>query len=230
MNFVLAAASPGWWTTEHGLLVANLVLASVAVLSILSSRASLSQEREALQASVRPVIVDVPMGVYMTGEKRMGKYRTASSDRGLIVFARVHDESLFLSVPIRNIGAGPAFVDQAWLGMPKAGTVVNVDHQVIPANELAEVWIELPKSSHLHESLGKAHLSGEYWVRVNYFDLSGRQRFQTVIQIVTKASGPEQRERSTRVKNVELARCDRFWRTDRKSRVTTGRSREDMDL
>jgi hypothetical protein len=57
-------------TTEHGLLLANFLLASVAAWSAWLSRRGLRQEREAIQGTTRPVIVDVPLGIYMTPSDR----------------------------------------------------------------------------------------------------------------------------------------------------------------
>lgn len=203
-------------TTEHGLLLANFVLAAVAAWSAWLSRRGLRQERQAIQGTTRPVIVDVPLRLYM----REVSTRMDEPDMGKIRWFRpTSPVSIQLTVPVRNIGAGPAFVWGSWFGAPGYDHVADVDHQVIPADELAVISIEVDTSSTLYPAMARAsEEGGMFSVTLSYTDL-GKQHYQSVVRMMT-ASPPGNAD----VLNVELRRCDKDWKVESDSAVVTGRS------
>lgn len=224
----------GWFTATHILVLTNMVLAAVALLTIRSSnrvaRASeqqavkateqtdvskqtLEQERAALLASVRPVVAEFPLGISITDERRDGSIFTPARDQGQVSFDCDQANTLSLIVPIRNIGAGPAFVHHARVKIiPSAVVEAIVSHEVIPSDgERAIVWIDVPEIHPYHEALFAAERSGGLDVAVFYSDLDGVQRTQTVLHIEMGSSSNPWRDQAGFVSGIQFYECDTQW-------------------
>jgi hypothetical protein len=132
--------------------------------------------RTAIEADVRPVLIAVPPGVHVHPR---GDYNVvvpgrgtgrSSSDRATVWVQNV-DDWLFVSVPVRNEGAGIAFDLTArleWVGAELPGTI---DMEQVPPREIsrASFGIEpgrLPSFASVKEARSVI-------VKVGYSDLAG---------------------------------------------------------
>jgi len=186
-----------------------------AVWSGYTSRAAITQEKESLQAAFRPVIVDVPLGLYMEPSKT--NYNP--DDLGAIHWRNEPDGVVRLTVPVRNVGPGPAFVYGSWVSAVTADSKAEIDHQVIPPNEIAVISIETRRPTTMRKALEEAlKPGGSYAVTLSYLDLSGTRRFQSIIHLATK----DNPLRAT-VEWIDVHRCDKNWKVVVESRVVTGR-------
>jgi hypothetical protein len=229
----------GFWTANHLLVLLNAVLALATVaavgVSITVARAAnrqatatdntvkatndqlilgrdqLEQEREALLASVRPLVVDVPLGAFVD-------YRTAQEiDQGAVRSLLGGDGSIILHVPIRNVGVGPAFLRTAML-LPRPGTILiaTTTGNVLPTNELGAVDILASVSDEAFPIVKASRLAGSLVIAVDYADLGGQQRTRTLLHL-----GQTSNETAP-VTQVQLFRCDEKWVRESEPIVSTG--------
>ena len=230
--------------TNHILALANVVVALVAVVAIIFSgkvakasektieiageqiglgQATLEQERATLLASVRPVIVEVPLGVYRTEGRKEGNILYPTVDEGRVEFDIDRDHSFSIMIPVRNIGTGPAFVHSAMItSNPGSLTTAFVDHQAVPQGELAHVSLDVPSDDPFHQAVVNVHLTGGLAAMIRYFDVGGVQRTQSVVRVsVRKPDEQEWSQRIAYVRQVELFRCDDNWIPEDAPFITT---------
>ena len=283
INSAILSVAPGFWTSEHVLVLVNVILAAAAVgtaivgvRTIKSSnkvaksaedqarstdasvkaalqqvelgQKTLEQERAALQASIRPLVVDVPSGMYWReNDQEMWRFDGKRTDMGEITWIKTleYPEVVVLTVPVRNIGPGPAFIKGVQLmsgsedlstpdGTPifdrwmqgKEGRGIFsqpfIDHEVIPTGEMARITFSVGDP----ESTGV--LTKDFAVVVKYSDLSGAQRTQTVIRFSTVEPHQPPGETMFRlvgdVLRVELFYATDHWIPDSEPFVSTGPS------
>jgi len=234
----------GWWTSNRVLVILTCVLAVASLGSVIGSlwlarsakdqadatretvktasdqlelgRESLAQERAALQASIKPLLADVPLGVYVSeqqdGFSSIG-IRMRNPDKGRIWWYRADDNSIYLDAPIRNIGSGPAFVNAVQV-MAGPGNVAEalLDHQVIPVGELAKVSATFLPGEPSHGQFLSAFIEGHVLaVGVRYSDSGGSQRIQSVIYFTFEDTAENPQQRDGAVTKVEFYECDERW-------------------
>jgi len=243
----------GFWTATHVLIVLNGVLAVAALgtmfVGVLAIRASnrlaassedavgvasdqldlvteqirlgygqLELERSSLEASIRPVVVDVPVGLYL------GEGGLIGQDRGEISCTFGTDQSIDLSVPVRNIGSGPAFVRRALL-TTGPGNVLDAEanRRVIPTGELAKIFIKVRPDFIGHGAVAAAVTSvGALAVALEYSDLGGEQRTQTLVHLYRFRSADGHSQGHFLVEQVELFPCDDNWVRQDKPDASSG--------
>jgi hypothetical protein len=193
---------------------------SAAVDQLDLGREQLEQERRALLASVRPLLVDVPLGAFLRGDRQTGTY---GHDQGSVTWIRdLRLQSYRLSVPIRNIGNGPAFIRQTLFATgPTQVFEGKVDRRVLAADELGNALLNVTQAEPNHSVMDAAFQQavGHIAVGVKYSDLSGDQRWQSVLHVV-RTAGPQNGR--TEVVQVLIYRCDENWIRDNEPVVLTG--------
>lgn len=192
-------------------------------------RESLAQERAALQASVRPLLADVPLGVYVPegneGFRPIG-IRMLNPDKGRILWTRMDDNTIEVRVPVRNIGSGPAFIHDAFFTSgPGVVVEATLDHQVIPVGELARVSVTILATEVLHGPVLSAFMQGlELAVGVRYSDSGGSQRTQSVVVFTCDDTVENPQRRDGDIARVEFYTCDEQWMRATEPYLSTGAS------
>lgn len=151
---------------------------------VAASNAQVDLADRTLLASVRPLLVDVPLATFWVGE---GIERR---DRGVIRLEPSQDAAgwLMLSVPVRNVGAGPALIESLKAELP-AGIVVDqvigrMLHSAVPTGELSRMQFEIQTKLDVQGALAIAtgHDSSVY-VSVEYRDMARAQRLRSRLEI-----------------------------------------------
>ena len=158
------------FTSEH-------LLALFAVFAFGVAVVALWNERQAQLATFRPVVVDVP--VVAGGEWVTWEDHTATGG------------DLRITIPVRNVGNGPALLFGSWFSLPGGQEAGLVDREVIADGETAHAYIVAAARTSMVKPLQSAVSQSEkYTVTISYFDLTGRRRFQTKLHLVTSAVNP----------------------------------------
>ena len=162
-------------------------------------------ERDAFVSASSPLIAEVP--------DTPGNWN--DSDGGLVI-----------TVPVRNIGAGPAFIRKAMLsGSTGFLFETTIDHRIIPVNEIATIRVGVAA-----DMPGKRDLAAldEVEVALSYSDIGASRRRQTVLKMsfggrttYQEGTGLAHSQRG-RVRDVELYGCDENWTRADEPWVRTG--------
>jgi hypothetical protein len=174
------------------------------------AQGSLEVESQALLASMRPVVVEVPLGLFTHQIERLS-YVT-NIDDGAVSRSFNDDGSVLVGIPIRNIGPGPAFVRDAKLS-PNPGMVfdASVDHLVIPSGERAIIWCEATEHTIGFSALKLGLQSGSVKAMVRYSDVGGTQRTQSMMQFRFAPEEAAADYATGSVEKLELYGCDDHW-------------------
>jgi hypothetical protein len=130
--------------------------------------------REALEASIRPAITYVPQDPSHP-DSDLGPERQVKAGLAL-------PGIVFFSVPIRNVGPGPAFIQRAYLEGKGGKTDAYLKHLVLPSGEITQIYGSArPGDSDLLAVA--AVVENNFKVGVRYTDVNGGQRTQTVIGV-----------------------------------------------
>lgn len=192
--------------------------AVATVESVALGQATLNQERAALEASIRPVIVEYPLGIDVhKSEPRDWRQLRGFVDEGRIWIA-VRDsaeaDTVRVSVPVRNVGNGAAFVNRALITAgPGNVEDAECDHQVVPAGESATITATIKDFSTTKLAFRYALFSKQMLVSLRYSDVGDWQRTATVIRIGTDqpdTDGPF-RQTPAEVQQIEMFYCDENW-------------------
>jgi hypothetical protein len=259
----------GYWTSNHILVLVNVVLAAAAVATAIVGvrtikasnrvaksaedqakatntsvtaalqqvelgRMTLAQEREALRTSVRPVVVDVPLGVFLTEPPQVsggGSIRVLQQTRddGTIWWRRdsKDNDTARITVPIRNVGPGSAFINSAYLS---AGSeyvfAARVNHQVIPPGEMSWIVAEVTLTDSKNLVVRSKLYTSQLDVGLRYSDVGGGQRTETILTIgaseLADERDPPMMSARAAVHHVELFRCTEEWISEAEPFVSTG--------
>jgi hypothetical protein len=184
--------------------------AEAALDQVALAQGSLEVESQALLASMRSVVIEVPLDV-MTHEIR-SNLGTVTIDDGAVWRTFNDDGSVLVGVPVRNIGPGPAFVRIAHLS-PSPGMVFDAqaDHQVIPPGERAVIRCEVTAQTTGFSALKLALQSRSLKAMVRYSDISGRQRTQSVVTFRFAAGSETEAFAEGVVEKLDLYGCDEYW-------------------
>lgn len=245
---VMIASIVGFWTATHLLIILNAVLASCAVASTFAAlRATMSteklveatnlqgaalakqvdieqqqldQEKSVQLASVMPLIVDVPLGIKVMMPPESGA--SGPIDLGAVYWERDADNVVRISVPFRNVGAGPAFIHRVFF-TPSVGLVTwgESRSEVVPVGELSSAYHGFTEGSGYYSLVDSWIEAGHMKVGVWYSDIGTNQRFQTVLEVASQ----ENLMSSFAVQRVLIYRCDDQWLREDEPFVQTGEAR-----
>jgi len=242
---VVIASTAGFWTATHLLILLNAVLALCAVASTVAAlratksteklveatndqvmtlsrqvdieQQQLDQEKSVQLDSVRPLVADVPLGVKVMMPPESGASKPI--DRGSVVWAKDTDNVIRISVPFRNIGAGPAFIHKVFF-TPSVGIVVWGESMsnVVPIGEMSNAYYWFTEGSGYSSRADSWLEAGHIKVGIWYSDIGTNQRFQSVLEVEKKESLLS----GFAVKRVLIYRCDEQWLREDEPFVQTG--------
>jgi hypothetical protein len=205
-------AATSYWTSEHVLIILNVVLAASAVATAIvglktiksSNRVAAAAEaqgqimqeelavtndqleldRQALQSSVKPLLVAA-----------LNQYGEASFD------CVVTDDGTRVGLTLTNIGQGPAIVHSALLTLgPARVWEADSEHKVVPRDSLVRVSGSLPDRGELERAIRDQRLG----IGVKYSDISSGQRTQSTVFLGNSLESP-------RIHRIEIHHCDDNW-------------------
>ena len=226
----------GWWNATRVLAVANVVLAAVGVGTIIfgviairssgtmakaageqaqasatlavatgkqadaSDRIAVSADMQNL-AGVRPLLVEVPKGL-------LGAAEIDQEGPGKILWGTASGGTVVLTVPLRNIGPGPAFVDRVTIG-PAQHPIAEAEMtaRAVAPGDTAFVVSLTPDGTSSHGAMTQALDIGLVTVEVTYADVNSTQRTLTRLTVAATLD-----KKTVLVKMVELYHCDQEWR------------------
>lgn len=138
------------------------------------SERQVTTARLSLQSAIRPLLVNIP-----PGRVGPGIVRHANADAGAIVFFQPggpHEAALDprIVVPLRNIGPGPAFIQEALIEVPWTRRRSQPSGLVIAPGEPTTFTFQVTK--------GPEGVSSP-WLRVEitYTDVAGEQTLRTTL-------------------------------------------------
>jgi hypothetical protein len=142
---------------------------------------------EALDATVLPLLVDVPPT--SDAERDSGAFGAPgrrpydlSSHQVYIRFDTPHE----FSAPLRNVGAGVAFIQQAWTEPELPGSL-DISSRVVRTGERTRINIVLPDHAYLDDDVRNTW-SSSFVIAVLYVDARGGQTMVTRAHIGTYAT------------------------------------------
>ena len=168
-----------------------------------AAREEVALSRAALEASRRPVLVSVPLGLYAsdTGDSIM-RIRT---DPGAIAFYQSEDR-LTLSVPLRNAGDGLAFVRGIDIVWPRPDEVPgfwigSASVTVIAPGELTAITnsTALESEELARSALERLQTIGVFSIEARYSDIAGAQETITRVDVQRPDTDPSWRVTRTRL-------------------------------
>jgi hypothetical protein len=180
----------------------------------------LEKEREALELSIRPIVVDVPLVDSRTTSPQaqtivdLIAQSDPNADRRSWWYQR--QDGITIGVAVRNIGSGPAFIHDV-VFTTGIGLIfdTSIDRKVIPSHEIAHASCAI-LSGHLLYSVALPVIeTGTPTVIIRYSDVGGTQKLRTIMHLKSDAS-------RFNVTKIELFHCDHEWVHDVEPFATTG--------
>lgn len=198
-------------TTDHVLAAANVILAAVALATIWSSNQvakvathqatatedlakkagdQLETSRQALAASVRPIVAymlqdAVTDGEAMQAATKQGKdFAFDGRDHVVVLDEQLH---IRITVPIRNIGRGPAFLKDASFTVRADEISAVLLANVLLTGESTRVWVEGREGDPNFSTLRSA-IPGSFRIKVRYEDAFDQQQAQAEIRVLYSES------------------------------------------
>jgi len=236
-------SSVSWWTSTHvlvlidSILALSSLLAATAALSTIKSSnrvvsateqqanalalqvdievQQLNQAKDVLLTSVRPLLVNVPRH---THSRMAGINRSNEIDLSEIYWG-VNGDSIIIRVPFRNVGTGPAFVHRVFFS-PKVGVVMEgtATSGVVPMQELVWATYVFAPGTDFYGLKDELLEKGMIDVGIQYSDLGGIQRLQSVLEI---GKGDSKLYRFA-AKRVRLYKCTDQWVPESEPFVESG--------
>lgn len=153
-----------------------------AAAAVRQARAS----RQALQASIRPLIVEMPPEQHLQRRLRGSGGRDSPTAR-LTTWATIKpDGTVHIGLRIRNIGSGPAVLKKVAFGAGDTETAnrTAADQTVVPVDGPCEVSITRAAAETEHEAFRSSISSGSpLRVEITYTDIADGQRTVTSISL-----------------------------------------------
>lgn len=155
------------------------------------SREEVELSRRALQANARPMLVDAPLGVFISPKASGGGYE----DRGRVTMAAYsasnEDEPIGVAqciVPMQNVGSGAALIkrfDFTWFG---GNWLRQAQQTVVPPRQLTRFEfsredLDPGEAEEIGYALSDASEGERVEVEVEYTDMDGDQRTRTRLVI-----------------------------------------------
>jgi hypothetical protein len=250
-------AATGFWTTNHVLVITNVVLATATIITAVAAvraikasnrvaeateadvRASLEQlkinealvrvggeqaelTKAGLDASIRPLIVDVPYGALAEVNETIFPGQPGQvvgrHDAGTIFFREHLDRSwIGVSLPVRNVGVGPAFIRSVKASFGSAAIEARRLRHLVPPGEFMRVEVVTTPEDVMHATLGMlldgADFGLDIWV--DFTDLAGHQHTRSQFTLVGKAE-------ALGVFRVQLFNCSPSWDRETEAFVGSG--------
>ena len=180
-------------TWEAWVAIGTLALAAVTARLVAGTRSdvraatrSAEASEAALAAGLRPLLVEVPRGQFLRGQRLMGQ---EVQDDLADIEADVWDErELLIEVPLRNAGSGIALVGAPQLEIeagPLTWTGVGL-HTVVPSGELTRLDFTGTWPDRAATLAGAATIGANgatFTVSVPYTDIDGRQGTTTRVTV-----------------------------------------------
>jgi hypothetical protein len=148
MNIVLSAVAIATIKSSNRVARAAASQATDTTNLVIAAKDQLDQSREELSESIRPIIAEVPQNP-KTDENAVKEGAFVLDPDCQVVVAK-HSTFIEVTVPIRNVGYGPAILTGASISVParsKGEEGVSVDRFdpivtaiVLPAGAAAHVW------------------------------------------------------------------------------------------
>ena len=161
--------------------------ALAALLTVRQSRHETRIASDALEAETQPLITDVPRGLFVeesewrspdgtTSIRRrdrsavsVGVYNSGGSDEP--------DPVCVVSIPVRNVGNGPARIQRATFVCNGCSALGTVGNPVLPSGEMTLVGLDaLPDDPDVGVAEDMAMMLENFEVVVEYADAGGRPR------------------------------------------------------
>jgi hypothetical protein len=152
-----------------------------------TATAQVAISQSAIAAGVRPILVNVPNSWRQFNEQPpppQADVRTQMSwfTRWQISVTQDSEDEQRLAVrlPVRNIGAGTAFINQATfsgliLQGRDASFIGGVANAIVPPKEAAWLRFSLPGRTEIEQTSEALRHHGLFTVRINYTDLGGNE-------------------------------------------------------
>jgi hypothetical protein len=139
----------------------------------------------AMQAGNRPLLVDVPLGVYVETEPYTSfhEQRYRRVDRGRLEVWFQQETDFTIAIPLRNSGTGLALIERVSVRAGEDGAEVEGEASgtaVVPG-ELTILSFALPSLAAPPDRL---------WVEATYTDLVGSQRTRSRAEVVPSETAP----------------------------------------
>jgi hypothetical protein len=155
------------WTAT-GTFVVAVGTGALAVATLLIAK----RTREALRATIRPILVDVPLDAPGTA-----RVTYADASEHLVGTGSVHvlatEDYVFCSLPLRNVGPGVAVI--RGLGLREPPCSGNVSRMVVPRGEATRFSFSVPRDRpELQEGI-ESMLGGRFILEARYTDADGGQ-------------------------------------------------------
>ena len=194
---------PGW-EANTWVAIGTIVLAAVTLLLALAATAQVRMSRRALEASVRPLLVDIPIGG--DGEP------DAVSDDGGVTEIEVH---------LRNGGAGLALIAEGprliWDAFPTGWSGVAQQLVVLPGEEARFTFRQTFGSAKAANDVALA--VANFAFEIAYSDGNGKQKARTRAYVVKHAD--EDSTVDLFIDRIDISHRRLWWR---KPVSLTGRS------
>lgn len=167
-------------TAESGVATATIALACVTLLLAFAAGWQAWLSRRALQAGLRPLLVDLPVGIFVQ-DQQIGENVHMHSDEGEVDLWPEDNGSLQIRIPLRNAGAGIALIVSLTLGWDSGGDWrAAARHTAIPSGETTYVdaVVAFPD-----RNAALAAMDGlqpdQLSIEVGYTDINAKQRGRT---------------------------------------------------
>jgi hypothetical protein len=167
--------------------------------------------RATLEASIQPILADVPSGVFLeieeislaedvNQEERGPLFTMQLTDRGDLIVAD-RDRFVFCSIPFRNTGSGTAMIRGIGIRFGEAEwSGARASRMVVPPGELTRVSIFVPKDrSEISQHIPNL-VKGYFDMSVMYTNINGTQ------PVVTRALVWRYPDKGYRVRQIFLSR------------------------
>ena len=228
MNLLCGSTISDWFSATHWLVLTNVVLAAAALLTIRSSnrvarsaeeqasatkgtvekasdqielgRRSLEIEGQALLASTRPLVIDVP--------------RTQRKELFLHYVTTNYQDDVVITALFRNVGNGPAIVHRAFFQFDLDEEVdAYVDYRVIAVGEVAKVTYQISFDEDVNQRIREAFFGDQLSAGLFSKDLSDTVHTLTLLHVGPRLI-PDQGGRNDEagtVQMIEIFGCSPDW-------------------
>jgi hypothetical protein len=141
-----------------------------------NARAQLALGMKSYRSTLRPMLLDVPEGLIFQKKTNAAGVTTTQDLSEVKIDA--NSVSTVLTLPVRNVGAGPAEMTAARLDLGTKKIVGRSLMRVLPPTEVAPVRVDVPDAD-VH-----ALHAGPFRLEVDYADIEGVSQPTAVLEFV----------------------------------------------
>ncbi len=193
--------------TERALEASNRLAATAELqLGAAETQAEVGQEqtgltRRALQASIQPMLVDIPASSDTQPSRSrpiVGNYVALFEDNVHAPYRDISDvvvpddtgDAVHVSVPLRNIGPGPALITGvAIYSVPGESRRGRVSNAVVATGEATRFNFTIPKGYGIYSGIVQGLAQGSIDIEARYTDAAGENSFRTRARIHSQGDG-----------------------------------------